>query len=54
MSNGRELSDYLDDIITAITDTAEFTQGMSYEIFTIEALARRTKIRYPGVILTSG
>jgi len=33
MSKGRELSDYRDDIITAVTDTAEFTQGMSYEIF---------------------
>ena len=31
MSKGREISDYLDDIITAIADTAEFTQGMSYE-----------------------
>jgi hypothetical protein len=40
MSKGRELSDYLDDIITAITG--------------IEAIARRTEIRYHGVILKSG
>jgi uncharacterized protein with HEPN domain len=33
MSKGRELSDYLNDIITAIADTAEFTQGMTYEMF---------------------
>jgi len=32
MSKGREISDYFDDIITAIADVAEFTQGMSYEI----------------------
>ena len=33
MSKGRELSDYLDDIIAAIDDIGEFTQGMSYEMF---------------------
>ena len=33
MSKGREISDFLDDIITAIADTAEFTHGMSYEMF---------------------
>ena len=32
MSKGREISDYLDDIITAIADVAEFTQGMSYDL----------------------
>ncbi|MCX5847414.1 MAG: DUF86 domain-containing protein [Deltaproteobacteria bacterium] len=33
MSKGREISDYIDDIITAITDVAEFTHGMPYEMF---------------------
>jgi uncharacterized protein with HEPN domain len=33
MSKGRELSDYIDDIITAIADVADFTHGMSYEMF---------------------
>lgn len=33
MSKVREISDYIDDIITAITDVADFTHGMSYEMF---------------------
>jgi uncharacterized protein with HEPN domain len=33
MSKGREISDYIDDIITAIADVADFTRGMSYEMF---------------------
>jgi uncharacterized protein with HEPN domain len=33
MSKGREISDYLDDIRTAIADAVEFTHGMSYEMF---------------------
>ena len=33
MSKGRELSDYIDDIINAISDVADFTHGMSYEMF---------------------
>ena len=33
MSKGREISDYLDDIINAIADVAEFTRGISYEMF---------------------
>jgi uncharacterized protein with HEPN domain len=45
MSKGREISDYLDDIVTAIADAEEFTQGMSYEMFaadkkTVNALIR--------------
>jgi len=49
MSNGRELSDYLDDIITAIADTAEFTRGMSYEMFaadkkTVNAVLRSLEV----------
>jgi len=42
MSRGRELSDYLDDIITAIADTAEFTQDMTYEMFAADK--KRTDI----------
>jgi hypothetical protein len=33
MSKGREISDYLDDIVTAIADVEAFTNGMSYEMF---------------------
>jgi uncharacterized protein with HEPN domain len=33
MSKGRELSDYIDDIINSIADVADFTRGMSYEMF---------------------
>jgi uncharacterized protein with HEPN domain len=34
MSKGREISDYLDDILTAIIDVEEFTRGMYFETFT--------------------
>ena len=33
MSKNREISDYIDDIINAISDVADFTRGMSYEMF---------------------
>jgi uncharacterized protein with HEPN domain len=33
MSKGREITDYIDDIITAIADVADFTYGMSFEMF---------------------
>lgn len=51
MSKGREISDYLDDILTAITDTADFTKGMSYDMFaadkrTINAVIRHNSIGY--------
>jgi hypothetical protein len=29
----RKLTDYLDDILIAMTDIEEFTHGMSYELF---------------------
>ena len=45
MSKGREISDYLDDIITAIADTAEFTQGMSYEMFAADKKTVNAVIR---------
>ena len=50
MSKGRELSDYFDDIITAITDTAEFTQGMSYEIFAADKKTVNAVIRCLEII----
>ncbi len=50
MSKGRELSDYFDDIITAITDTAEFTQGMSYEKFTADKKTVNAVIRCLEII----
>ena len=33
MSKGRELSDYIDDIITSTADAMAFTHGMSYKMF---------------------
>jgi len=33
MSKGREISDYIEDVINAISDIEDFTQGMSYEMF---------------------
>jgi uncharacterized protein with HEPN domain len=45
MSKGREISDYLDDILTAITDTAEFTKGMSYEMFAADKRTINAVIR---------
>ena len=45
MSKGREISDYLDDIITAITDTAEFTKGMSYDMFAADKRTINAVIR---------
>ncbi len=50
MSKGRELSDYLDDIITAIDDTAEFTRGMSYELFAADKKTVNAVIRCLEVI----
>jgi uncharacterized protein with HEPN domain len=49
MSKGQELTDYLDDIIIAITDIEEFTLGMSYEMFsgdkkTINAVIRSLEV----------
>lgn len=49
MSKGRELADYLDDILTAICDIGEFTRGMRYETFsedkkTINAVIRSLEV----------
>lgn len=50
MSKGRELSDYLNDIITAIADTAEFTQGMTYEMFAADKKTVNAVIRCLEII----
>lgn len=49
MSKEQELTDYLNDIIIAITDIEEFTLGMSYELFsgdkrTINAVIRSLEV----------
>jgi uncharacterized protein with HEPN domain len=49
MSKTRELSDYLNDILTAINDVEEFIDGMSYESFsadkkTINAVIRSLEV----------
>ncbi|MCU0615067.1 MAG: DUF86 domain-containing protein [Desulfobacterales bacterium] len=49
MSKNREISDYIDDIINAIDDIAEFTSGMSYEKFvadkkTVNAVIRSLEV----------
>jgi len=49
MSKERELADYLDDILIAMTDIEEFTHGMSYESFsgdkkTINAVIRSLEV----------
>jgi uncharacterized protein with HEPN domain len=45
MSEGREISDYLDDIVTAIADVEEFTNGMSYEKFAADKKTINAVIR---------
>ncbi|MCX5806026.1 MAG: DUF86 domain-containing protein [Proteobacteria bacterium] len=49
MSKGREMADYLDDILTAIADVEEFTRGMHYETFaedkkTVNAVIRSLEV----------
>ena len=49
MSKGREIADYLDDILTALSDVEEFTRGMYYETFsedkkTINAVIRSLEV----------
>ena len=49
MSKEQDLTDYLNDIIIAITDIEEFTHGMSYEMFsedkkTINAVIRSLEV----------
>jgi uncharacterized protein with HEPN domain len=49
MSKGRETSDYLDDILTAIVDVEEFIRGMYLETFaedkkTVNAVIRSLEV----------
>jgi len=49
MSKARDLTDYLNDIITAIAEVEEFTRGMSYEEFaadkkTVNAVIRSLEV----------
>ncbi len=49
MSKEREVADYIDDIIVAMTDIEEFTHGMSYDLFsgdkkTINAVIRSLEV----------
>lgn len=49
MSKEQDLTDYLNDIIVAITDIEEFTNGMSYGMFsedkkTINAVIRSLEV----------
>lgn len=49
MSSGREISDYLDDMKTAIAEIEEFTSGMDFDAFatdrkTINAVIRSLEV----------
>ena len=49
MSKGREITDYLDDILTALSDVEDFTRGMYFETFsedkkTINAVIRSLEV----------
>lgn len=45
MFKGRELVDYLNDILTAITEIDDFTRGMNYEDFTTDKKTINAVIR---------
>ena len=45
MSKGREIADYIEDIITAIADIEDFTHGMSYQIFSSDKKTVNAVIR---------
>jgi uncharacterized protein with HEPN domain len=45
MFKGREMADYLDDILTAIAEAEEFTRGMEYEEFTTDKKTINAVIR---------
>ena len=49
MPKGREIDDYLDDILTALSDVEDFTRGMYFETFsedkkTINAVIRSLEV----------
>ena len=45
MFKGREIADYLSDILTAIAEVDDFTRGMSYEEFTTDKKTINAVIR---------
>ena len=45
MSRNRDISDYIDDIINAIADVADFTHNMSYEKFVADKKTVNAVIR---------
>jgi len=45
MSDGSEISDYLNDIVTAIGDVAEFISGMDFEDFAADKKTSNAVIR---------
>ena len=45
MSDGSEISDYLNDIVTAIDDVAEFISGMDFEDFAADKKTSNAVIR---------
>jgi len=45
MSKGREMADYLNDILTAIADIEEFTRGMHYDTFAEDKKTANAVIR---------
>jgi uncharacterized protein with HEPN domain len=45
MSKGREIDDYLDDILNACSEVAEFTRGMDFEEFVADKKTINSVIR---------
>ena len=45
MYKNREISDYIEDICNAITDVAEFTKSMTFELFTTDKKCSNAVIR---------
>ena len=45
MSKGREIADYLGDILSAIVEVEEFTRGMSYDAFIVDKRTINAVIR---------
>lgn len=45
MSKGREIADYLNDILDAIVEIEEFIRGMSYEAFVVDKRTINAVIR---------
>jgi uncharacterized protein with HEPN domain len=45
MSKGREIADYLEDILNAIVEVEEFTRGMSFDAFIVDKRTINAVIR---------